>query len=238
MRWLSLAAAVLIAGCDGGEAVAPAVAVECRIPARFALPQTASLPDAKPDPAIDGYVLALSWSPEFCRFRRNAEQHADQCRDNRFGLIVHGLWPQAANAAAASDHPRACTLAPPVTEALVRAHFCMTPSVRLMQNQWAAHGTCGWDSAEAYYAATAQLWQSIARPDLRALAADRLNAGAVRTEFTRANPVIPRTSIAVEINGRGWLEEVRLCLDRAYAYRACPRQGAADDVPVAIWRGG
>ena len=62
---------------------------------------------------VDYYMLALSWSPGFCDIQR--EKYGDQlpyssqyqCGNNRtFGWVVHGLWPQNANARAVSDHPR------------------------------------------------------------------------------------------------------------------------------------
>jgi len=34
----------------------------------------------------------------------------------------------------------------------------MTPSPSLQQHEWAAHGTCGWDSPEAYFAQAARMW--------------------------------------------------------------------------------
>lgn len=39
---------------------------------------------------FDYYLLALSWSPEFCY------SHADkpECRSGHHGFVVHGLWPQ------------------------------------------------------------------------------------------------------------------------------------------------
>ena len=232
MRWPSLAA-LLLAACDAAPAPV-AEATECVIPASLDVPERASQPDRRPDPPTAAYVLALSWSPEFCRFRADQPQHAGQCRDNRFGFIVHGLWPQGAK----REHPRACALAPPVSEALAREHYCMTPSVRLMQDQWAAHGTCGFENADAYFTATAKLWDGLIQPDLVTISLGEATAGDVRDAFTAANPTLPRAAILIDRNNRGWLEEVRLCLDRALAYAACKDRGAPDEAPVAIWRGG
>jgi ribonuclease T2 len=41
---------------------------------------------------FDYYVLALSWSPNWCALEGDA-RHADQCETDA-GWILHGLWPQ------------------------------------------------------------------------------------------------------------------------------------------------
>src|SRR5580692_7150493 len=43
--------------------------------------------------AFDYYVLALSWSPEFC----HSHPTKPECVWGKFGFVVHGLWPQYAN---------------------------------------------------------------------------------------------------------------------------------------------
>lgn len=64
---------------------------------------------------VDYYMLALSWSPAFCEKQRaqygnNLPDSAQyQCSTkNQFGWVVHGLWPQNANARSVTDHPRFC----------------------------------------------------------------------------------------------------------------------------------
>lgn len=76
---------------------------------------------------VDYYMLALSWSPAFCEKQRaqygnNLPDSAQyQCSiKNQFGWVVHGLWPQNANARSVTDHPRFCKgdLAPLPVETL------------------------------------------------------------------------------------------------------------------------
>lgn len=236
MRAPELLALVLcLAACGSSDdAGDPRQSAECNIPKDLNLPTAASLPDRTPDPAAAAYVLAMSWSPEFCRFREDAKAHAGQCADNDFDFILHGLWVDSAD----GPEPRACALAPPVGEALVRQHYCMMPSARLMQHQWAAHGTCAFSSAEAYFGAAKSLWSGVKKPDLRALRGEKLTAGMVREAFVRANIGLPAEAIAVARNARGWLTEVRLCMDLDYNYAACREPGAADTAQVLIWRGG
>jgi ribonuclease T2 len=247
LRWSSAFALALLAGCTAPDTVParpdePAVAEavdECRIPDRLDLPTAADPPDRKPDPPAASHVLALSWSPEFCRFRKDAPEHAGQCHDNRFGFVLHGLWPQAAAADEVSDHPRNCALAPPVSETLVRQHFCMTPSAKLIQHEWHAHGTCAWDSAEAYFAEAAKLWARTRKPDFRSGARSVNTVADIRAAFVAENPGLSRAAIFVERSNNGWLKEVRLCMNLDFAYVACEGgSGARDDMPISVWRGG
>jgi|TARA_R100000501_G_scaffold16352_2_gene29733 ribonuclease T2 len=229
--------ALLLAACGPNAVPDSAGASSCAIPADLAPVSQPTPPDNIPDAATTGYVLALSWSPEFCRFRSDEPQNRGQCVDNRFGFILHGLWPQAGD----GPHPRACALAPPVPLETMREHYCMMPSAYLLQHEWSAHGTCQWDSAEDYYETAAALWSRFRRPDLFVLSRQSsLTAGDVREAFMAANPQLSRQAIGVDLNNRGWLEEVFLCLDLQEAPRPCDDReyGAADEAPAAIWRGG
>ncbi len=100
---------------------------------------------------VDYYMLALSWSPAFCEKQRaqygnNLPDSAQyQCSTkNQFGWVVHGLWPQNANARSVTDHPRFCKgdLAPLPIETLERQaqNYCKangknTAAVHLIQRK-------------------------------------------------------------------------------------------------------
>ena len=197
----------------------------CRLPARV------EPAPARPTPAhevsrtrTDHYQLALSWSPEWCRGRSDRLQ----CQDNSFGFIVHGLWPSASR----GPNPRFCAPAPPLDAATVRRRLCMTPSPTLMQHQWAAHGACGWRSAEAYFDRTAALWSELRPPRL---AAPTMTAGQIRQAFVAANPGIPRAALQVRVAAGNRLKEVGICYDLTYRPTACPRGvGTPDGVVVRI----
>ena len=51
---------------------------------------------------FDYYVLALSWSPEFC----HSHPANAQC-SGHFGFVVHGLWPQFVD-----GYPEHCSTQP------------------------------------------------------------------------------------------------------------------------------
>jgi len=109
-----------------------------------------------------------------------------------------------------------------------RKHFCMIPSPSLQQHEWAAHGTCGWDSPEAYFDQSARMWNALNKPDLEAIPARRLTAGAIRDAFVAANPGCPRDGIFIATTD-GWFREARLCYSKDYRAMRCPRGLGASD---------
>ena len=74
-----------------------AQAYQCRVPAKVSVPQVRPDGLTRRTP-ITGYTLALSWAPEFCKGREASRADAVECSgaNGRFGLIVHGLWPEGA----------------------------------------------------------------------------------------------------------------------------------------------
>ena len=71
-----------------------AQAYQCRIPQQLSVPRVSPDGPTRRVP-VTGYTLALSWAPEFCKGREGRRADAVQCsgRNGRFGLVVHGLWP-------------------------------------------------------------------------------------------------------------------------------------------------
>ncbi|MGH6785471.1 MAG: ribonuclease T2 family protein, partial [Novosphingobium sp.] len=96
------AALVLLA-----PSIAHAQAYRCVPPERVALPVEAPKPDGPVRRVpIGGYVLAVSWSPEYCR----GDTASMQCsgRQGRFGFVLHGLWPEARK----GPPPQWCSVTP------------------------------------------------------------------------------------------------------------------------------
>ncbi|AHE54914.1 ribonuclease T2 family protein [Sphingomonas sanxanigenens] len=216
-----------------------AAAPSCRLPdaippARAIVPPRGEAPRRTP---VDGYLLAMSWSPEYCRTRKDSAADRLQCgRANRFGFVLHGLWPESDR----GGDPRWCSPAGALPADLVRRHLCDTPSVQLMQREWAKHGTCAARSPAGYFQAASMLYRAVRFPDMDALSRQPLTAGAFRRTFAKRNTGITADMVAVDANPRGWLEEVRLCLGPRMKPRACARgdRGVGDDAPLKIWRGG
>lgn len=237
MRRLWMLSPLLLAGCgliaDRAEAPVSAGVDRCVIPASLSPAPTYEPPadEVVRDVETAHHLLAVSWSPQACRTGDDYPDAEHQCQDNRFGLTLHGLWP---NGPTRTRHPRYCAAAPAISAATVRRHFCMTPSPSLQQHEWAAHGTCGWDTPEAYFDQAARLWDALERPDLEAIPAPDLTAGAIRAAFARANPGLPESAVWVVL-ADGWFREARICYSKSFAWEPCPHGAGPDDAtPVRL----
>lgn len=230
IRWRAVAALIL-AGWTGA---AQAQAYRCDVGSDIAAPR-AQVAGQRRVARVAGYTLALTWSPGYCRRSRGDPRDAVQCGSgNRFGFTLHGLWPEGRD----SRWPQYCRAAGPIPPAVVRRNLCMMPSVQLMQHEYARHGTCMSATADGYFAQSRQLYARLRYPDMAALSRRaRLTAGQVAAAVAAANPGLSRTMLRVRARD-GWLDEVRVCLDRRFQYRACPahQRGAADGAPIRIWR--
>ena len=215
---------------------AAAQAYQCRIPQSVSVPKIA--PQARPRPLpVAGYTLAVSWSPEFCKGREMEARHRSQCsgRNGRFGFVAHGLWPDGRG-----TWPQWCATQRTVPSAEARKNMCMMPSAQLIASQWRKHGSCMARKPETYFKVTRILWDSIRFPDADRLSRDEgLTAGILRDAFLRANPEWPRRAIGLDINRRGWLQELRLCYGKDFLPKACDsrRFGPKDAQKIKIWRG-
>ena len=213
-------------------------AYQCRVPSEpLAVPRIAPDGPARRVP-VTGYTLALSWSPEHCRGREKQPGDAMQCsgRNGRFGLVLHGLWPEGGN----GRWPQWCPTPRALSPELVRKHLCMSPSARMMAHEWAKHGSCMVRHPETYFRIGRILWDSLRLPDLDRLSRqDGLSAGAIRQAFADGNRDWKPEQIGIALNARGWLEEIRLCYGKDFMPARCaPAQfGARDAARAKIWRG-
>jgi ribonuclease T2 len=227
---------ILAALALAAPTLAQAQAYQCRAP------QVTRVPVITPDGPrrtvpVTGYTLALSWSPEFCKPRREDRSHAFQCsgKAGSFGLVVHGLWPEGAK-----DWPQWCDARSALTPADIRSALCLMPSERLVARQWAKHGSCMVRRPAAYLEVIRILRSGLRLPDYDRLSREEgLTAGRIRAAFADANPDWPESAVGVKLSARGWLEEIRLCYSRRFRPAPCPpaRRGAKDAAPAQIWRG-
>ena len=228
--WLLLAALAC-------PTAASAQAYQCRVPADLPVARPA-MPDGPAQRMpITGYTLALSWSPEFCRGKERDPAQRLQCSGaaGRFGFLVHGLWPEGAGRS-----PQWCRSVPLPPPTVVRGQLCRTPSVYLLAHEWAKHGSCMARDAAGYYRVSSILADAMRYPAMERLSRDRaLTAGVLRKAFAEANPGRPANSFGLLVSERGWLREVRVCLDRRFRPARCePRQaGPRDAATLKIWRG-
>lgn len=212
-------AAALAAVAVPGAAHAQALA--CHMPETPARPHPAG-PSAK-EPRrivpIGGYTLALSWAPEYCHGPSGRRDSFECGGGNRFGFVLHGLWPDGIG----KDWPQYCATAPLLAPATIRGALCATPSPQLLQHEYAKHGTCLPDrDANRYFARSTGLYRGLRFPDMDALSRQPgLNAGKVAQAIAGANAGLRADAVRITANRSGWLEEAWLCLDTAFRPRRC-----------------
>lgn len=228
---LTLLACLSLTACAAGEAgVAAAPPAECAVPDKIeAIPAEVGPADkVVADFTPDTYLLAIAWQPEACRSKAADTSDPSACESGRIWTL-HGLWPNSAD----GKHPRYCRPSQALTEATVRRNFCMIPSARLQQHEYAAHGVCAWDTPDAYFDRSRKLWEGLRKPALTEAA---ITAGALRDAFAAANPNLPREAVAIATGQDNRLREVRLCHDLAFKPAACAPKtlGARDDVLLTI----
>ena len=134
---------------------------------------------------FDYYVLALSWSPNWCAYEGDA-RGSDQC-DARHdhGWILHGLWPQYHR-----GWPEYCKTAErPPSRAMTRDMADIMGTSGLAWHQWKKHGVCSGLSAPAYYALSREAYARVVRPPVfRKLDKTvKLPASVVEEAFLQSN---------------------------------------------------
>lgn len=199
-----------------------AQAASCSPPAQFPQPRldTARASEPRRFLPIGGYTLALSWSPQYCATARGADS-AFQCggRSGRFGFVLHGLWPEGAGA----EWPQYCRPAKLLPRKLIRENLCTTPSVQLLQHEWAKHGSCMATRPELYFDLSRALYGSIRYPDMNALARrGTLTVADFVAAFARVNSRLKPEMIRVQTARANRLKEIWICMDRAMEFARCP----------------
>ncbi len=211
---------------------------QCSIPDKIPAVQTENPPPGEVrNLRATQHLLALSWSPHFCKTHEGDAKAAFQCdgQAGKFGFILHGLWPDVAG----RDDPAWCAPAKPLPSALIRRHLCMTPSPQLLQHEWAKHGTCATDDPEKYFRAASLLYDALKFPDMNRLSRRRITIASFTAAFSGLNPGIRPDMISVQTDKGGWLKEIRLCLDANLKPRICAPEdrGERQSRFLRIWRG-
>ena len=171
---------------------------------------------------VGGYTLAITWTPRFCRESGAKPGTRFECGDSaggRFGFVLHGLWPDGIG----ETWPQYCRTTPLLPPRVIRGAICTTPSAQLLQHEWAKHGTCmaGYDPAR-YFRLSTGLYAKLRFPDMNALAATTMNAGDMAQAMAKLNPGLRADGMRITTDRQGWLDELWICLDKAFAYARCP----------------
>lgn len=166
---------------------------------------------------VDYYMLALSWSPGFCDIQR--EKYGNQlpsssqyqCGNNRtLGWVVHGLWPQNANALSVTDHPRFCKGDfPALPKDLLARYLAISPGEQLLQGEWEKHGSCAFDSAQQYFAKEQELFSSLKLPN------QNLSRNELFRWMKQHNPQLKNAYLGASQN------ELFICYDKKWQVMNC-----------------
>ena len=168
--------------------------------------------------AFDYYVLALSWTPNWCALEGDARA-SEQCGTDRgLGWTLHGLWPQYE-----TGWPSYCTTArrnPSRAETGAMRDIMGTGG--LAWYQWKKHGRCSGLSSQAYFQASRQAYEAVARPPVFRKVSKRLKLSArvVEEAFLQSNPELSPDMITVTCKDRR-IQEVRICLTKGLEPRVC-----------------
>lgn len=174
---------------------------------------------------FDYYVLALSWSPNWCALEGDARESPQCRRGTGFGWVLHGLWPQYHR-----GWPSYCrTLEPQPTRAMTEDMADIMGTPGLAWHQWRKHGVCSGLSARAYFDLSRQAYDSVTRPAvLRQLDRPvRLPASLIEEAFLRENPDISHDMLTVTCRD-GRIHEARICLSKDLAPVPCGRDVIRD----------
>lgn len=167
---------------------------------------------------FDYYVLALSWSPNWCQIEGDARQ-STQCDPGAdFGWILHGLWPQYEQ-----GWPSFCrSLQRDPSRAQTAQMADIMGTAGLAWYQWKKHGRCSGLSAERYFEASRTAFKAISRPKiLRNLTRDvTLPARLIEEAFLRENPGLTPDMATVTCRD-GMIQEMRICLTTELEPRRC-----------------
>ena len=172
---------------------------------------------------FDYYVMALSWSPNWCALEGEAKG-SPQCAQDH-GWVLHGLWPQYHR-----GWPAFCpTPEPQPPRSLTNTMADIMGTSGLAWYQWKKHGVCSGLSARAYYELSRKAYDSVVRPEVfRKLdRAVKLPASVVEDAFIKANPSLSRDMITITCRANH-IQEARICLSKDLAPVPCGRDVSRD----------
>ncbi|CUH75235.1 ribonuclease T2 family protein [Tropicibacter naphthalenivorans] len=172
---------------------------------------------------FDYYVMALSWSPNWCALEGDGRQ-SPQC-DEDFGWVLHGLWPQYHR-----GYPKFCnTVERQPSRQMTQEMADIMGTSGLAWHQWKKHGVCTGLSASAYYQLSRDAYATVNRPEVfRKLDKTvKVPASVVEEAFLKANPQLEPDMITITCN-QGYIQEARVCLSKDLEPVPCGRDVVRD----------
>ena len=167
---------------------------------------------------FDYYVMALSWSPNWCALEGD-QRGAPEC-DKGAGrsFTLHGLWPKYESGW--PDFCRSTQRDPSRGESDGMADIM--GSSGLAWYQWKKHGRCAGLPARDWYATMRRAYGAVTIPEVfeglnRSVT---LPASVVEDAFLESNPGLKPDQITITCDD-GMVQEVRLCLTKDLQPRRC-----------------
>lgn len=174
---------------------------------------------------FDYYVLALTWSPNWCTLEGDA-RGSPECDGSRdLGWTLHGLWPELED-----GWPSDCLSPHPApSRQMTESMADLMGSGGLAWYQWRKHGACSGLRAGEYFDLAREAYESIMYPPLlESLDREvRLPAALIEEAFLRENPQLSADGVTVTCRS-GMIQEVRVCLTRDLDPRPCAPPVARD----------
>ncbi len=170
--------------------------------------------------SVDYYMLALSWSPGFCEYKKKAT-HGNlprglkyQCSNpHKFGWVIHGLWPQNRSARQIDQHPRFCQGdLSPVDERIIEKYMKESPGKALLQAEWEKHGACAFKKAQDYFNMQKALYNDLKLPKRK------LNRKALFRWMKDNNPKLRSVYLGASRN------ELYICYNKKWQPINCPKR--------------
>jgi ribonuclease T2 len=167
---------------------------------------------------FDYYVMALSWTPNWCALEGDRKR-SDQCDDDTgFGFTLHGVWPQFN-----VGWPSYCTGAKRApSRRQTNAMTDIMGSGGLAWHQWKKHGTCSGLTSEAYFQLSRDAYNNVKRPEVfrKMEKTYRIPSKLVKNAFLETNPKLQLENIQVTCKNDA-IQEVRICLNKELEYTRC-----------------
>ena len=183
-----------------------------------ALIGTAALAEGERAGDFDYYVMALSWSPNWCAQEGDARDEPECDAGAGRAFTLHGLWPQNE-----SGWPSYCrTTARDPSRAESAAMADIMGGAGLAWYQWKKHGRCAGLDAPDYYATMRRAFARVTIPAVfpKINKTLKVPAEVVEGAFLEANPGLRPDQITVTCRD-GMIQEVRLCLTKDLDPRRC-----------------
>jgi ribonuclease T2 len=173
---------------------------------------------------FDYYQLVLSWSPTHCadNSRGDDDTQCGRTRARPYSFVMHGLWPQYER-----GWPQFCFTKgrPYVPNSVIDSMMDIMPSRGLIIHQYKKHGTCSGLDVPTYFKASRIAYSNVKIPKMFDAPAKPIliTPAEMVTQFRSINPTL--TNDAIEIvckrGNANQLKEVKFCMSRKGAFRAC-----------------